>query len=302
MTSKTDHISVCICTYKRPALLRRLLLKLQEIETEGLFQYSLAIVDNDVCESARHVVESAARESSVSVLYYVEPEQNIALARNRVVEQAVGDLLAFIDDDEYPNPDWLVVLYKAMLRYKADGILGPVLPHFEEKPPAWVLKGCFFDRPTHPNGHVLAWKNTRTGNVLLRRELFQKGHEWFDPAMGSGGEDRDFFKRKIEDGYVFRWCNDAPVFETIPPARWKRSVLLKRALVRGKMALNNTQSQPISVFKSIIAVVVYTTCLPLFFLMGQHIFMRFLIKNCDHLGKVLAFWGVDWVKQKYVAG
>ena len=75
------------------------MLKLQEIETEGLFQYSLAIVDNDVCESARHVVESAARESSVSVLYYVEPEQNIALARNRVVEQAVGDLLAFIDDD-----------------------------------------------------------------------------------------------------------------------------------------------------------------------------------------------------------
>lgn len=302
MSTKAEHISICICTYKRLALLRRLLLKLQELETEGLFQYSLAIVDNDVSESARHAVESFARESSLSVAYYVEPEQNIALARNRVVEQAMGDFLAFIDDDEFPNPDWLVVLYKAMLRYKADGILGPVLPHFEGKPPVWVLRGCFFDRPTHPDGDVLTWKNTRTGNVLIRRELFKKGHKWFDPAMGSGGEDRDFFKRKIEEGYVFRWCNNAPVFETIPPSRWKRTVLLKRALVRGKMALNNTRSQPVSVLKSMVAVVVYTACLPLFFLMGHHIFMRFLIKNCDHLGKLLAFLGVDWVKEKYVTG
>jgi hypothetical protein len=51
-----------------------------------------------------------------------------------------------------------------------------------------------------------------------------------------------------------------------------------------------------------VAVVVYTACLPLFFLMGHHIFMRFLIKNCDHLGKLLALLGVDWVKEKYVTG
>jgi hypothetical protein len=96
------------------------------------------------------------------------------------------------------------------------------------------------------------------------------------------------------------WCNEAPAFEIIPPSRWKRTILLKRALVRGKMALNKSRSKPLSVIKSMAAVAVYTAGLPLGFLMGHHIFMRYLIKNCDHLGKVLAFFGIDWVKEKYV--
>lgn len=300
MPPKSEHISVCICTYKRPAMLKQLLSKLEGQETEGLFDYSIVVVDNDVSESARSAVESFALQSAISVSYHVEPEQNIALARNKVVAHAVGEYLAFIDDDEFPNRNWLTILYKAMVQYKADGVLAPVLPHFESEPPAWVRKGSFFDRPTHPNGHVLAWKNTRTGNVLIKRALFKKGQTWFDPSMGSGGEDRDFFKRKIEEGYVFVWCNEAPAFEIIPPARWKRTTLLKRALVRGKMALNKSSSRSLSVFKSMIAVVVYTACLPFALFMGHHRFMRYLIKNCDHLGKVLAFCGIDWVKEKYV--
>lgn len=297
-----NHVSVCICTYKRPELLRRLLSKLEEQKTEGLFDYSIVIVDNDRSESARQISESSARQLKVSICYYVEPEQNIALARNKAIENAKGDFIGFIDDDEFPVEEWLLNFYKAVNRYGSDGILGPVVPSFEQEPPGWVLKGRFFDRPTHSTGHILGWKNTRTGNVLIRRRVFKEDHKWFDPAFGSGGEDRDFFRRKIEEGYVFIWCNEAPVFETVPPERWKRTVLLKRALLRGKMALNATKSRPASVLRSAVAITLYTGCLPLFCVLGHHIFMKYLIKNCDHLGKVLAFFGVDWVKEKYVGG
>jgi glycosyltransferase involved in cell wall biosynthesis len=300
MPPHAEHISVCICTYRRPALLRQLLSALEGQETGGLFDYSIVIVDNDGSESARPHVEAFARQSRLSVSYHVEPEQNIARARNRVVEQAKGDYLAFIDDDEYPNRNWLLVLHTAMAQHRADGVLAPVVPHFEMEPPAWVRKGGFFDRPTHPTGHVLDWRNTRTGNVFIKRKVFKKDRLWFDPAMGSGGEDRDFFKRQIEDGNVFVWCNEAPAFEVIPSSRWKRTVLLKRALVRGKMALNKSRSRTLSVLKSTAAVLVYTAWLPFAFFMGHHRFMRYLIRTCDHLGKVLAFWGIDWVKEKYV--
>jgi len=155
----------------------------------------------------------------------------------------------------------------------------------------------FFNRPTHLNGHVLRWKNTRTGKVLLRKELFREGRKWFDPAFGSGGEDRDFFRRKIEEGHVFVWSNEDPVFETIPPARWKRKILFKRALVRGKMALNTIESKPVSVFNSLVVIVIYTCGLPLAFIMGHHVFMKYLIKNCDHLGKVIGFLGIEWAKK-----
>jgi succinoglycan biosynthesis protein ExoM len=278
------------------------LLKLEEQKTDGLFDYSIVIVDNDKFESARQAVESHAQQTKIVITYYVEPEQNIALARNRVIENAQGDFIALIDDDESPPEYWLLKLYKSLNYFKSDGVLGPVQPCFEKEPPGWVLKGCFFERPTHPTGHILGWENTRTGNALLRRGLFNKEHKWFDPAFGSGGEDRDFFRRKIEEGHIFVWCSEAYVFEKVPPRRWKRTVLLKRAMLRGKMALNNKGSKPISIFYSAAAIVIYTVCMPIFLVFGQHVFMKYLIKNCDHLGKILTFSGINLVKEKYVEG
>ena len=41
--------------------------------------------------------------SGCRVKYCVEPRQNIALARNKALQNAEGDLIAFIDDDEFPD-------------------------------------------------------------------------------------------------------------------------------------------------------------------------------------------------------
>lgn len=294
------HICVCICTFKRPDLLSRLLSRLETQETDGLFEYSIIVVDNDRFRSARDTVGAYADQSRMEMRYYVEPEQNIALARNKAVENARGNLIAFIDDDEFPDNHWLLNLYQTMQRYGPDGVLGPVLPYFEAEPPEWVRRGRFFERTNHQTGHILGWRNTRTGNTLLRKDLFNENQQWFDPAFGSGGEDRDFFKRKIEDGHSFVWCNEAQVYEIVTSKRWQRKVLLKRALLRGKMALGSAQSRRRSVFVSLVAVAFYTACLPLFLVAGQHVFMKYLIKDCDHLGKVLSFLGIDLVREKYV--
>lgn len=278
------------------------MLKLEKQETEDLFEYSIVVVDNDRSKSAQQIVVSFAMRGKTQVDYYVEPEQNISLARNKAINNAKGDFIALIDDDEFPSEQWLLTLYNAVIRYKSDGILAPVLPYYEKKPPEWVLKGQFFDRPVHSTGHVLEWWNTRTGNALLRREIFGTNGNWFDASFGSGGEDRNFFREKIKEGRVFVWCSEASVYESVPPDRWRRTVMLKRALLRGKMALNAASSKPRSALYSIAAVAVYTICLPGFLVLGHHIFMKYLIKNFDHLGKVLAFLGIDLIKEKYVMG
>ena len=171
MPSK-HHITVCICTYKRPELLRRLLTKLEEQQTDGLFDFAVVVVDNDKLGSAYQTVSEYAIQSAISINYFVEPEQNIAMARNKTIENAKGDYIGFIDDDEFPESQWLLKLYKAILHYEADGILSPVLPHFEISPPSWVLKGKFFERHAPATGQVLDWQNTRTGNALLKKDLF----------------------------------------------------------------------------------------------------------------------------------
>jgi glycosyltransferase involved in cell wall biosynthesis len=294
------HISVCICTYKRPQLLSKLLSKLQNQITENLFTYSAVVVDNDALQSAKKTVREWQSRSTISIDYHCEPEQNISMARNKTIANAFGDYVALIDDDEFPDTQWLLNLYKAIQQYGADGILGPVLPHFEIAPPKWVIKGSFFKRPQPITGQKLSWQDTRTGNVLLKRNLFAEGQIWFDPAFGSGGEDRDFFRRMIAKGSTFIWSNDAPVFEIIPPQRWDKKILIKRALLRGKMALNAAKSKPLSVSYSLVAVILYTCFLPISFLLGHHVFMKYLIKTCDHIGKVTAFLGFNLVNEKYI--
>lgn len=297
--AKKHHICVCICTYKRPKMLHKLLLKLEEQVTDGLFDYSIVIVDNDKSESARQTAIYYSLKSKISTSYYVEPEQNIALARNKTIENAKGDFVALIDDDEFPVGNWLLKLYKALECYDTSGILGPVLPFFEKQPPIWILKGRIFDRPTHRTGYILESKNTRTGNVLIKRDVFQENDKWFDPKFGSGGEDRDFFRRKIAEGHVFRWCNEAPVFETVPPDRWEINIMLKRALLRGQLNYINTESTKVRVLKSAVAIAFYTSCLPVFFFLGKHIYLNYIIKICDHFGKVSSFLGVNLIKDKY---
>ncbi len=295
-------ITVCICTYKRPTLLAQLLSKLEVQDTEDLFLYDVVIVDNDELQSALETVKAFSEKSNIIISYYVEPEQNIALARNKALTNATGDYIAFIDDDEFPDNHWLLNMLKAINQYRADGILGPVLPYFEYEPPDWIIKGQFFERPTHSSGYVLDWQNTRTGNVLLKNNILKKSQIKFDPVYGSGGEDRDFFRRLINEGYVFKWCSEAPVYEKVLKNRCSRSIMIKRALLRGKMSLNALQSNYSSILISIAAVGIYTICLPIFFIMGQHVFMKYLVKTCDHLGKLFAFAGIDLIKDKYVSG
>ena len=119
ITSKYDHITVCICTYKRPKLLERLLNELQNQTTDDLFIYSIVVVDNHHNQAAKNTVAASKKKSSIAIEYHHEPEQNIALARNRAVKNAKGNFIAFIDDDEFPVNNWLIHLYKTYNRVVA---------------------------------------------------------------------------------------------------------------------------------------------------------------------------------------
>src|ERR1700733_14490753 len=107
MATKSNHIVVCVCTFRRPHLLRQLLDKLNDVRTGGVFTYSAVVADNDGERSAEEVVTAFGAAARFPVAYCVEPQQNIALARNTAIRHADGDMIAFIDDDEFPEADWL---------------------------------------------------------------------------------------------------------------------------------------------------------------------------------------------------
>lgn len=291
MVDRAHHISVCVCTYKRPELLRRLLRALGQQRTDALFTFSIVVADNDQARSAEPVVQELMTASDIRIKYCVEPRQNIALARNKAVENADGDLIAFLDDDEFPAAAWLVHLFNARFRYGVDGVLGPIKPYYDCPPPDWVKKGGFFERPYYATGHQLNWSETRTGNLLFNRQILDPGEVPFRAEFGTAGEDVDFFRRMMVKGCTFIWCNEAVVYEAIPALRCTRAYLLKRALLRGSNFSKQKTNRIRNAVKSLIALPCYAVALPFLALFGQHVALKYTIKICDHGSRLLAFLG-----------
>jgi glycosyltransferase involved in cell wall biosynthesis len=299
MEKGIQHICVCVCTHKRPHLLKRALDGIARQETGGLFTHSIVVADNDRLESARPAVSEFMATCPVPVEYCVETDLNIAKARNKALETARGNFIAFIDDDEFPTPAWLLTIFRLCLESGADGVLGPVKPHFDEPPPKWIIQGKFCDRQEHRTGLELDWRQTRTGNVLFQRKMIEGMAGPFRSEFGAGGEDQDFFHRMMQSGHRFVWCNEAVVYEVVPPQRWRRSYMLRRALQRGQ---NEKHLLTLgSLGKSFVAVPCYALLAPVLLAVRHDFFMKCLIRLCDHAGKLLAAAGFKPVGDLYIS-
>ena len=264
------------------------------------FTYSIVIVDNDILETARDIVNNWQHQSSIKLSYDVEPVANISSARNRAVQNATGDLIVFIDDDEFPDPNWLLELVNAYFQFQVDGVLGPVIPLYEGTPPKWLVKSGLCNRKSFPTGTILQnVKDMRTGNVLFDKNIFKSDRVPFDLEFGrTGGEDSEFFTRKLQEKRSFVWCNEACVYEIVPIERQNLKFFVRRALVLGTTAASQEGFLSIGTIKSIVAMILYTFSLPVLLLIGYHLFINVFIKDCNHIAKILAHLGLKLAHER----
>lgn len=224
------QVDVCIATHKRPQLLATLLESLLAQETRGQFTLRIVVVDNDAQRTAEPVVRKLAAQG-VDIVYDVEPQQSISLARNRGFAHATGEYIATIDDDEYADREWLAKLLDALTLYEADVAFGPTIPLFDAGVPECIKRCRAFVRPNPPTGSTENFTE-HTGNALVRRAVVADTP--FDPFLGlTGGEDTDFFQRLKWQNRKLVWCREAQVFSPIPPERATLLWVAKRAFRNG---------------------------------------------------------------------
>ena len=226
------RIAICIGTYKRPELLRELLVGISQLTfcREPTPQIEIIVVDNDPLRSAQPVCASV--ELSWPLKYFVEERRGITQVRNRAVAEAgAAGSIAFLDDDEVPAPRWLEELLSAQHRYHADVVAGPVLPRFAPGVPEWAKSSRLFHRPSFSTGQSL--NICSTNNALVRTEVFFRVPTFDDRFNLSGGEDTHFFLRVRRAGYAIVWSQEAIVFESIARERASFLWLLRRGYQYG---------------------------------------------------------------------
>jgi glycosyltransferase involved in cell wall biosynthesis len=85
-------------------------------------QYELIFVDNGSTDRSAEILRRSSR-----VRLLAEPERDPYLARNRGIQSARGEILAFTDADCRPDRAWLTVLAEAFLDPGVDVVLGSLL-------------------------------------------------------------------------------------------------------------------------------------------------------------------------------
>lgn len=275
------QIAVCLITYQRPDGLKRLLSGLNQLTFKQCEPTNLEIivVDNDLNGTACLLCEQISSEMKWTLKCYVEPRRGIPYARNKAIACAIdhADFIAFIDDDEVPEPFWLdQLLHVQRLNNGADVVCGPVLPYFDKPVPDWITKGKFFERPRYPTGHFL--NGAATNNVLISSQVFRKMDKAFDERLAlSGGSDWHFFRRVHCAGYKIVWADDALVYEWIPTSRANVRWLLQRSYRLGitesfcEIDIEPSLAVRVTcIFKGVRRIIKGALSLPLSFIRGRH--------------------------------
>ena len=225
-------VTVGILTYRRPQSLVSTLDSLRPLAAHGHATswrlHDVVIVDNDRTPSARDTVASLVAAGHPLPLRHVhEPAPGLAAARNRALDEAAGDVLVFIDDDEVAEPGWPDGLLRVMAATGAALVGGPVRTRFHHQPPAWVVDGGLFDRPEPPDGTPQTW--LRSGNLAIDLAQIRAVGLRFDQGFAfSGGEDTDFSLRARRLGLDLQWSATAPVTELVGPDRTTLAWLTRR--------------------------------------------------------------------------
>ena len=231
----TPAISVVIPCYDRLALLERTLRACfaQQVDVA----WDIVVADNHPGRLAAPLL--ATLRSPVPLHHVAAGERNIATARNRGIAEAQGALIAFVDDDEAPEPGWLGAHQACLQRTGADASFGPKYPVFEGgAAPAWDPSGAFyttdFGLPADTEIRPLDWwppqaRGLGTGNSMLRRATCLAGAAPFDEVFGrAGGEDTRLLLGLSKAGRRFVWCPDAKVSEYNEAGRLSAAYMARR--------------------------------------------------------------------------
>ncbi|MBR8837864.1 MAG: hormogonium polysaccharide biosynthesis glycosyltransferase HpsE [Stigonema ocellatum SAG 48.90 = DSM 106950] len=137
MTEYLDF-TVAIPSYNGETRLPELLKRLQnQIHTENL-SWEIIIVDNNSTDNTAAVIKTyqASWQHPYPLKYFFEAQQGAAWARLRAVQEAKGQLIGFLDDDNLPAPDWVQQGVAFGKEYPQAGAWGSQIHgDFEVKPP-----------------------------------------------------------------------------------------------------------------------------------------------------------------------
>ncbi|WP_421728830.1 glycosyltransferase family 2 protein [Brevundimonas sp.] len=228
-------VAIIVPTMRRPESLARALGSLfAQTGVENRLA-AIVVVDNDPQATAEPVIAALRAASPAPLILVHEPRPGVATARNTGLAATDAPLIAFLDDDEAADANWLSALLAGLDHTGADVVFGPIRGQVPEGT-GWTRGYLerFFGRQG-PSETGLLDHAYGCGNSLMKRATALPGPAPFDAASDqSGGEDDVLFSALAARGGRFGWAADAWVDEFAPSHRATMKYALARAFAYGQ--------------------------------------------------------------------
>jgi len=238
--SEKAFVSLCVCTYKRPKELRRLLKSLNGLTflKNNIPEIEIIVVDNEPSEVTQGICDAIALETPWPIRYIVENERGISQARNKAIASVSPrtEFIAFIDDDEEATPTWLDELLFVQREYNADVVKGITIRTFDS------CASAEFVRYFPQQKHLLTgtpYHEAYTNNVLICAKVFKEINFLFDKKDSQiGGGDVQFFRKLHRLGYRIIHAGEAVVYERFLKERTNMKWLAVRYFRGGSLRVS----------------------------------------------------------------
>lgn len=191
-TPDCPHISVVICSYNGQ---RTIAQTISEVLRSDYPNYEVIVVNDGSTDRMPQIAGSFPGVRLITV-----ENGGLSAARNIGMRAATGEIIAYLDDDAYPDPHWLHYLGMAFRRTSHVAIGGPNLPPAGDGP----IADCVANAPGGPI-HVLLTDEIAEHipgcNFAVRRAALE-AIGGFDPVFRVAGDDVDACWRLQQIGTI----------------------------------------------------------------------------------------------------
>lgn len=288
-------LSIVVCTYNREMLLQEMLRSLV-CQSLSPRLYEIIIVDNASTDGTAKFV-SDSQLTYKNIRYVLEKRLGLSFARNCGWSEAVGEYVAYIDDDALADYYWAERICEAFsaVTPQPDAIGGRILPWYRNPPPRW-FDDSFETRSWGESSRFLDPEREIFGfsgsNMVIKREILVN-YKGFSTAYGMEGEEMRFgeeselFMRLTLAGRKLYYVPDMIVHHAVNACHYTYRYIAKRSFNSGvtHFSMDRIASRSNNAIAVICKIIVSFVHMPVFFITGgnMRLVLAMKIRRMSHL-------------------
>jgi len=215
-----SSVTFMIAAHNRSALTLQTLESLAKVTIPNGVRVDCVIVANACTDDTHTVVPERARLMPFATRMVVEERIGVGHARNRLVTEATGDLLVFVDNDVRAETDLLVEHLRVYREHSADLVTGRIELWFEETPdPGWLsptMRQLLGENRQGDRTHRMSQPSAYGANMSFRRAVLEIAGPFRTDVGRKGtqrmvGEETLFAERAMDAGMSMYYCPSALV-------------------------------------------------------------------------------------------